>query len=104
MVAVDYKRIQGLRVNNQKTDGFALSASRVVTAPLASHYAAFSEPDRMKEWLGETLRIRTANENKSMRFDGPGEEDNAVDNFYPQSASKIGGRIGLPPWTGSKRK
>ena len=74
MVAVLYERIQGLRVKNQRTDGFALSASRVVTVPLASHYAEFSEPDRMKQWLGETLRIRTAIENKSMRFDGPGEE------------------------------
>ena len=32
----------------------------------------------MKQGLGETLRIRTAIENKSMRFDGPGEEGNAA--------------------------
>ena len=104
MVAVGYERIEGLRVKNWKADGFALSASRVVTVPLASYYAEFSEPDRKKEWLGETLRIRTANENRSMRFDGPGEEGISAVNFYPKSASKMGGRIGLPPWTGSKRK
>lgn len=88
MVAVGYERIQGLRVKNQKADGFALSASRVVTVPLASLYAEFSEPDRLKQWLGETLRIRTANENKSMRFDGPQGEGVVAVNFYPKSASK----------------
>ena len=44
----------------------------------------------MKEWLGETLRIRTANENKSMRFDGPREEGiAAIDSHWIAALDRL---------------
>ena len=65
-----------------------------LTVPLASHYAEVSEPDRMKEWLGETLRIRTASENKSMRFDGPREEGiAAIDSHWIAALDRLNKKV-----------
>lgn len=64
MVAVGYERLKGLRVKNQKADGFEVSASRTFDLPVSVVYETCIDS---KNWVGEALRLRTSCENKSMR-------------------------------------
>ena len=82
MVTVGYEQARGLRVKHQTADGFKVSASKTVAAPVAKLYETFFEPRLRKKWLDAPgFTIRTATINKSMRVVLPdGTTVNA--NFY----------------------
>ena len=68
MVTVTYEQQTGLRQNHQKADGFEISVSRIVSAPLSSVYSSFENEGTRSSWLGENgLVVRKATKNKSMR-------------------------------------
>lgn len=71
MVTVGYERIKGLRAKNEKADGFEISASKTVAVDAVTALEAFTDPQRLKKWLGASMKLRTANPGKSARFDGP---------------------------------
>lgn len=73
MVTVGYERIKGLRVKNQKADGFEVSASKTVAVDAITALEAFTDSKRLQSWFGETMKLRTANAGKSARFDAPEE-------------------------------
>src|SRR5215510_226226 len=69
MVTVTYEQQTGLRQNHQKPDGFEISVSRTLNAPVSSVYASFDEERARNAWLGEAgLVVRKAAKNKSIRF------------------------------------
>jgi hypothetical protein len=69
-VTVGYERIRGLRAVNERPDGYAMNASRTVAAPVGELFALFVDDAKRDEWLGEgVLRVRTASEPRSARFD-----------------------------------
>ena len=68
MVTVTYEQQSGLRKAHQRPDGYQISVSRTLNAPLRSVYQAFANEKRRNNWLGEDgLAIRTATPNKLMR-------------------------------------
>jgi len=69
MVTVGYEQARGLRVVNQKADGFSASASRTMHIGLDKLYAAWSEPRQRSRWLPDApLELRRATDGKSMRM------------------------------------
>jgi len=68
MVTATYEQQTGLRQNHQKPDGFEISVSRMVNAPVSSVYGSFQDETVRTAWLGESgLVVRKATKNKSMR-------------------------------------
>jgi hypothetical protein len=86
MVTVGYEQARGLRVRHQTAQGFKVSASKTVAAPVAKLYEAFFAPKLRKKWLEDPdFEIRTTTVNKSMRIVWP--DGTAVSaNFYPKGA------------------
>ncbi len=69
-IAASYERTRGLRVVGEKDDGFAITASRTVAAPVDALFDAFVDERRRERWLPDgRLRERTATRPRSARFD-----------------------------------
>jgi hypothetical protein len=68
MVTATYEQQTGLRQNHQKPDGFEISVSRTLNAPLSFLYSSFENERNRRDWLSEEgLVVRKATKNKSMR-------------------------------------
>ena len=68
MVTVAYEQASGLRQENQRPDGYQISVSRTLNAPVGSVYKAFAVENLRDEWLGEKgLVVRKATPNKTLR-------------------------------------
>jgi len=60
-VTVAYEQARGLRVPGQKKDGFAVSVSRTVRAPVERLFAAFVDEGERGRWLPDhEFAVRTA--------------------------------------------
>jgi hypothetical protein len=69
-VSGDYERARGLRAKHQRPDGWSVGASRTIEVPVERLFAAFAdEAERAKFLPGVPLRLRTAQPNRSARFD-----------------------------------
>jgi len=69
MIVVQYERARGLRVKHQKSDGFSVSVSRVIGAPVENAYAAVTDTDARRVWLVRVALIaRKATPLKYARF------------------------------------
>jgi hypothetical protein len=69
-IAASYERARGLRVVGEKDDGFVVTASRTVAAPIEALFDAFVDERRRERWLpGGQLRERTTTPPRSARFD-----------------------------------
>jgi hypothetical protein len=65
-----YELARGLREVGEKDDGFAVTASRTIAAPVGRLYDAFVDESARERWLpGAVLFERTATRPKSVRFD-----------------------------------
>lgn len=79
-VTVGYERIRGLRDKGQRRGGsYEASKSRTFNVPIAKLYGAFANARLRKKWLPDALKVRTANENKTMRAS---MEDGTLVQFY----------------------
>jgi len=74
-ITASYELTRGLRAVGEKEDGFAITASRTIAAPVDRLYDAFVDAAQRQRWLGDDeLAQRTATRPKSARFDwGAGE-------------------------------
>jgi hypothetical protein len=69
-ITVSYERARGLRAVGERTDGFAITASKTVAVPVERLHAAFVDAWLRERWLpGGLLRERTATRPTSARFD-----------------------------------
>lgn len=69
MIAAGYERLRGRRAVNQRTGGFAVSASKTIAASAGGAFAAWTDPRRRARWLsGVELTVRTATAPKSLRL------------------------------------
>jgi hypothetical protein len=69
-VTVAYERARGLRVRHQEPGGFAVSASKTVSASPDDVTDAFTDPDVLARWLPDApIRLRTSQRGRSARFD-----------------------------------
>ncbi|MBI1827080.1 MAG: hypothetical protein HY287_14380 [Planctomycetes bacterium] len=89
MVAVGYERVRGLRVKHQKPDGYSISRSKTISAPVGRLFKAWKDKKAREQWLGvATLTIRKSTVNRSIRItwgDGPTD---VIVMFYPKGTGK----------------
>lgn len=69
MVTVGYEQAHGLRMVNQKADGFVANSSRTVATPLGKLYNAWNDPQMRARWLLDApVEVRKCTDGKSMRM------------------------------------
>jgi hypothetical protein len=88
-VAASYELTRGLREVGEKDDGFAITASRTVTAPVERLYDAFVDTAARERWLPDApLSERTATRPKSVRFDWGDGSTRVNVTFLPRDGAK----------------
>jgi hypothetical protein len=91
-VTVAYEKARGLRVSHERPDGYEVSVSKTVAAPLAELFAAWSDPVRLREWLGgDWLDIHRSTAEKSVR--GQWREDDTRVEAHFQAAGEAKSRV-----------
>lgn len=92
MITVTYEQERGLRDKHQKSDGYAISVSKVVSGPVDILYNFWSDEKKRKQWLTEkqkaSLTIRKSTPNKSMRITWSDGITYVEANFYDKGGSK----------------
>lgn len=89
MVTVIYEQQSGRRQNHEKPNGFQISVSRTLSAPVAKVYRSFAVEKERSAWLGvDGLHVRKATPNKSMRVTWKDEKTSLEINFYSKGADK----------------
>ncbi len=88
MVTVGYEQARGLRLKHEKPDGFEISVSRTIAAPVDRAFAAWREAPLREQWLPRTpLTIRKATPHKSIRIVWSDDTLLSV-NFWPKGSLK----------------
>lgn len=88
MVTVGYEQARGLRLKHQQSDGFAISVSRTIAAPVDRAFAAWREAALREQWLPRTkLTVRKATPHKSIRIVW-GDDTLLSVNFWPKGPLK----------------
>ena len=88
MVTVGYEQARGLRGKHQKADGFEISVSKTMVAPVDRAFAAWKDAALREQWLPRTpLTIRKATPHKSIRILWPDDTSLSV-NFWPKGPLK----------------
>lgn len=89
MVTVTYEQDRGLRDKHERPEGYQISVSRTVNAPLAKLFKSFANERNRNAWLPEDgLVVRKATPNKSMRVTWPDGKTGLEVNFYPKGGDK----------------
>lgn len=91
-ITVTYEQVRGLRDKHQKSDGYAISVSKVVPGPVGVLYNFWSDEKKRKRWLTEkqkaSLTIRKSTLNKSMRITWGDGKTHVEANFYDKGGFK----------------
>lgn len=88
MVAVTYEQARGLRDKHQKPEGFEISVSRTIEAPVAKAFKAWTDEKVRKQWLPANLEIRKATPNKSLRITWEGGKTSVAASFLAKGSGK----------------
>ena len=89
MVTVTYEQERGLRDKHQRPDGFQISVSRTVNAPLTKLYKSVADDKNRGTWLKEKgLVVRKATPNKTMRVTWSDGKQNLEFYFYRRDEKK----------------
>lgn len=96
MVTVGYEQAKGRRQKHQKPDGFSVSGSKTIEAPIEAVFRAFTDARQRGRWMGSVdLTVRKATEFKSARITWnagtgvEGEAGTSVEvNFYEKPGGK----------------
>jgi uncharacterized protein YndB with AHSA1/START domain len=87
MVAVGYEQARGLRKKHEKPDGFSVSASKTIAAPVGELFRAWSDPRARGRWLPDPLQVRKATADRSLRITW-GDGTNVDVNLYSKGPAK----------------
>jgi hypothetical protein len=88
MITVGYEQARGLRVKHQKSDGFEISVTKTIAAPVERAFAAWRESALREQWLPRTpLTVRKATPHKSIRILWNDASTLSV-NFWPKGSLK----------------
>ena len=89
MVTATYEQQRGLRDEHEKPEGYQISVSRTVSAPLAKLYKTFENEKSRAKWLAEDgLIVRKATANKSLRVTWKDGKTSLEINFYDKGDDK----------------
>jgi hypothetical protein len=89
-ITVGYERARGLRAKHQTLAGtFQVSVSKTFPVAVGRLFSAFARPQQRSRWLERgTLRIRTQQRDRSIRFDFQDGASRVVAYFDPKDRSK----------------
>ncbi len=88
MITVGYEQARGLRLKHQKPDGFEISVTKTIAAPVDRAFAAWRESALREQWLPRTpLTVRKATPHKSIRILW-GDASTLSVNFWPKGSLK----------------
>jgi uncharacterized protein YndB with AHSA1/START domain len=88
MIAVTYEQARGLRDKHQKPEGYEISVSRTVDAPIGKAYKAWTDEKIRKKWLPAKLTIRKATPNKSIRISWEDGKTSVAVGFLAKGSAK----------------
>ncbi|HEY6047129.1 MAG TPA: SRPBCC domain-containing protein [Pyrinomonadaceae bacterium] len=88
MIAVTYEQARGLRDKHQKPQGYEISVSRTIDAPIVKAYKAWTDEKTRRKWLPANLTIRKATTNKSIRIIWEDGKTGVAAAFLSKSAGK----------------
>jgi uncharacterized protein YndB with AHSA1/START domain len=88
MVAVTYEQARGLRDKHEKPQGFEISVSRTIAAPVGQAFKAWTVEKTRRQWLPANLEIRKATTNKSLRITWEDGKTSLAVAFLPKGADK----------------
>lgn len=95
MVTVTYEQARGLRAIHEKPEGFSISVSRTITAPVSKVFRAWQDEKTRALWLKEPsssgskpLTIRKAAANKTMRITWTDGKTSLEVYFVPRGTGK----------------
>jgi uncharacterized protein YndB with AHSA1/START domain len=89
MVTVAYEQARGRRAPQQKTQGFEISATKVLDVPLQDAFEAFANARKRAAWLaGVPLTVHKATPNKSLRITWSDGQKSVSVNFYSRPGDR----------------
>ena len=89
MVTVGYEQARGLRVQNERPDGFSISRSKTIAASADDVFAAWNDKRKRAKWLKDAgFTIRKATPGKSLRITWIDGETNLQVLLYPKGERK----------------
>ncbi len=89
MVTVTYEQQRGLRARHQRPDGYQISVSRTINAPVGKLFKSVSDEKTRSAWLDEKgLVVRKTTANKTMRATWPDGKQNLEFYFYSKGEKK----------------
>ena len=89
-ITVGYERSRGIRAKHQSLDGsFQVSVSKTFPVGAGKAFRFFAETPQRNKWLERgTLKVRTTNKDRSLRFDFRDGRSRVVVSFDPKDRSK----------------
>lgn len=88
-ITVSYERARGLRAVGEQRDGFTVTATKTIAAPVQRLYEAVAEEELRARWLpGAQLRERTATPPRSARYDWGDGSTRLVASFIAKGEAK----------------
>lgn len=88
MVTVEYERARGLREKHEQAEGFSISASKTIAAPLSKLFAATANDATRKKWFPDAS-FKPSSQTKDKYFRGPWKDGARLEiNFYSKGAGK----------------
>ncbi len=88
MIAVEFERARGGRQKHERPDGFSVSVSKTIAAPLARLFAAVSDSKTRKKWFPEP-DLTPSSETKNKYFRGSLKNGTRLEvGFYAKGAGK----------------
>ncbi|MFN2491297.1 MAG: DUF4287 domain-containing protein [Pyrinomonadaceae bacterium] len=89
MVTATYEQACGLRDKHERPEGYQISVSRTIAAPVAKLFKSFANEKSRSAWLGaDRLAVRKATTNKSIRATWNDGKTSLEINFYPKGEEK----------------
>jgi hypothetical protein len=89
MVTVGYEQARGIREKHQTPDGYKISGSKVINAPVKAVFNAWQDEKTRRRWLPDAgFTIRKATPHKSMRITWVDGKTSVDVNFYPKGNGK----------------
>jgi uncharacterized protein YndB with AHSA1/START domain len=88
MVAVTYEQARGLRDKHEKPEGYEISVSRTIEAPVGKAFEAWTDEKTRQKWLPVNLTIRKATTNKSLRISWEDGKTSVAVAFLPKGPGK----------------
>jgi hypothetical protein len=89
-ITIGYERVRGLRAKHQSLSGsFQVSTSKTFPISVGKLFKAFAEAPQRNMWLERgTLKVRTTNGKRSIRFDFRDGTSRVVASFDPKDRAR----------------